>query len=326
MRVLITGGAGFVGLNIAEHLLRQGHTVVSYGMEAPPALAMAALQSLPGQLSVQIGDVRDGAELLAALQEHQVDCIVHGAAVTAALPREAQQAPLIAAVNFGGTIEVLEAALRQGVRRVVQLGSGSVFGATVKAGGSLDEDADVPVPDSLYGITKYAAERAALRYRATRGLDVVVARLGVVFGRWEYDTKLRDTLSIPLHLAQLAEAGQCARFCDALPDDWVYATDVASAIVALLQAPKLPHGLYHVGTGRRWSVERWCERLRQAYPDFSYQVVRDPAEANVGTLAPVPRPPFAISRMQADLGYRVEFGEEHAFADYHAWRESCGRA
>lgn len=297
MNVLITGGAGFIGLNIAEHLLRAGDSVVSYGLESPPTMAMRAFDSLPGGMAVKIGDVRDRNTLVETLREHDVQCIVHGAAITAALPREAQQAPLIAAVNFGGTIEVLEAALHHGVRRLVQLGSGSVYGASVKKEGLLDEERDIPVPDSLYGITKYAAERTALRYRVTRGLDVVVARLGVVFGRWEYDTTLRDTLSIPLKLTQLAESGHRAMFCEQLPDDWVYAADVADAVARLLRVHKIPQPLYHVGTGRRWSAAAWCERLRELHPSFSYEMVGDVSNANVGTLSPRAAP--AILHSQA---------------------------
>ncbi|WP_414475494.1 NAD-dependent epimerase/dehydratase family protein [Microvirga sp. M2] len=325
MTVLITGGAGFLGLNIAEQLLTAGASVVSYGLQAPPAWAMDRLGALPGRMAVKIGDVRDRDALVETMREHRVRRVVHGAAITAALGREAQQASLIAAVNFGGTIGVLEAALQCGAERVVQLGSGSVYGASVKQEGSLDEDADVPVPDSLYGITKYAAERAALRYRATRGLDVVVARLGVVFGRWEYDTSVRDTLSIPLVLMQLAEAGGHAAFGRTLPADWVYACDVADAVIRLLNAPSVPQPLYHVGSGQRWSAITWCERLRHIYPFFSYEVVDRPDEANVGRQAPVPRPPFSIKRLQADLGYEVRYREAEAFADYLAWRRDMNR-
>jgi nucleoside-diphosphate-sugar epimerase len=319
MSVLITGGAGFVGLNLAMQLLRDGESVVSYGLEAPPAAAMRVFETLSGKMTVRIGDVRDRPALLDVLREHQVDRIVHGAAITASLEREAEQAALIAAVNFGGTIELLEAALQHGVRRVVQLGSGSVYGSNVKKDGLLNEEDDTPTPDSLYGITKYAAERIALRYRATRGLDVVVARLGVVFGRWEYDTAVRDTLSIPLKLAQLAKNGQCATFCDHIPDDWVYATDVADAVILLLRAHSTPHALYHIATGVRWSATSWCERLRELHPGFTYKIVKDVSEANVGQLAPLPRPPFSIARLQTDMGYQVRFAELEAFADYAAW-------
>jgi nucleoside-diphosphate-sugar epimerase len=203
---------------------------------------------------------------------------------------------------------------------VVHLSRGSVFGAGGQDQAELLEDRDIPQPESLYGITKYAAERAALRYRAMHGLDVVVARLGVVFGRWEYDSGVRDTLSIPLLLTRLAQAPQEARFCADLPDDWLYARDAADAIVALIDADRLPHPLYHLGTGRRWSASGWCDRLRGAYPGFSYAVVERRADANVGVHAPAARPPFCVERLRRDLGITARFDEAHAFADYLAWR------
>jgi nucleoside-diphosphate-sugar epimerase len=320
MTVLITGGAGFVGLNIAQQVLAQGRNVVSYGLEAPPERALRALGELPGRIHVCIGDIRDREDLLAVMREHQVERVVHGAAVTAAAPREATQASLIMAVNLGGTIELLEAAITHGVTRVVQLGSGSVYGSAVKADGHLVEDIDVPVPDSLYGISKYAAERTALRFRATRGLDVAVARLGVVFGRWEYDTGVRDTLSVPLTLAGIARSRAHAAIVENVPDDWVYAIDVAAAVVGLLDAPSLHHSLYHVASGRRWSVPDWCEMLKEAFPGFSYEFVADPARANVGKLAPLRRPPFSIARLQAEQDFKVRYGPQGAFADYLAWQ------
>jgi len=324
MTILITGGGGFVGLNIAEQLLEAGEAVVLFSLKAPPGWATRRLASLPGQLSVETGDVRDRGTVLAAMRKHGVRRVVHGAAITAALSREVQQAALIASVNLGGTIEVMEAALEHGAERLVHLSSGSVYGASVKRDGWLDEQADVPVPDSLYGITKYAAERTALRYRAVRRLDVVVARLGVVFGRWEYDTGVRDTLSIPLALTQLAESGSHAAFGDDLPNDWVYASDVADAVIRLLRAPFVKQPLYHVSSGRRWSAASWCERLRERFPSFSYEIVSDPEKANVGRQTPVPRPPFSIARLQADTGYQPRFHEAEAFADYLAWRAAQG--
>jgi len=320
MSVLITGGAGFVGLNVAEQLLRTGESVVLFGLEPPPEAAMRLFNTLPGRLHVSQGDIRDEQLLRQVMQENSVQRVVHGAAITAGLAREATQGLQIAQVNIGGTIILLEAAAQLGVKRVVQLGSGSVFGSSVKQDGRLDEESDIPIPDTLYGITKYAAERIALRYRQTRHLDVAVARLGVVFGRWEYDTKVRDTLSTPLALNTIAESGGHAAFCDNLPDDWVYATDVAHAILLLLNAPELARPVYQIGTGHRWSITSWCERLREHYPDFTYSIVSDPAQANVGRQTPVPRPPFSIDRLQADLNYQVHFPEKAAFDDYLAWR------
>ncbi|UDQ90248.1 NAD(P)-dependent oxidoreductase [Xanthobacter autotrophicus] len=326
MTVMITGGSGFVGLNITSALLARGESVVLFGPAAPPPAAAAHLAGLPGRLTVVPGDVCERAALMDALKAHAVDRLIHGAAITAGIDREARAARTIAEVNLGGTIDVLEAAIACGIRRVVQLGTGSVYGPVPADVEALDESFP-PVPESLYGITKYAAERVAVRYRRTRGLEVVVGRLGVVFGRWEYDTGVRDTLSVPLQLLHRAAAGETAVFRPGLPDDWVYAADIAGAVSALLDAPAPRHEVYHLATGRRWSLRDWCDRLTAALPGFTYEMTDDAARLNVGTAAPLARPPFRVDRLADDIGFRARFGAAEAFEDYLAWfRETSAAA
>lgn len=323
MTILITGGSGFVGLNIAAALLRAGERVVLFDVNAPPANAHHHLRALSGSLEMETGDVRDGTQVARAIERHGAKGLVHGAAVTAGLDRERVQARFIADANLGGTIEVLEAALASGIERVVQLGTGSVFGTIDPGIEMIDEGSTAPVPDSLYGITKYAAERAALRYRAKRGLDVVVARLGVVFGPWEYDTGVRDTLSIPFQLLQAAEQGRPARFRADLPDDWVYAKDVAEAVRRLLGSSTLRHDVYQIAGGSRWSIPSWCDRLKLHFPDFHYEVVADGEPVTIGATQPSARPPFSVRRLFEDTGFKAGFREAEAVSDYVAWRQAA---
>ena len=325
MAVLITGGAGFVGLNIAEALLRRGDAVLLFDLSEPPAAALEALQQGPGDLRLFRGDVCDGAALRAAIERHGVERIVHGAAITADLARERRAARRIAEVNLGGTIEMLEAACRHGIRRVVQLSTGSIFGAAGTASERLDEVRDRPVPETLYGITKYAAERTGIRYRETRGLDLVAVRLGMVFGRWEYDTGVRDTLSLPLQLFALAEQGRHAAIPRGLGEDWVYAADVAGAVALLLDSPEIREPVYHLSSGLRWPVTDWCERLRGAFPGFSYELVDNPEQANVARNAPRPRSAFSIERLRRDYGFAPRFGPDEAFRDFLVWRARPAR-
>ena len=324
MSILLTGGTGFVGLNIADALLADGIAVVIFGQVPPPPALLDRLRGLPGKLVVETGDIRSTSQLNELFARHRPDKVVHGAAITAGIDREQTAARTIMEVNLGGTIELLEAALRHRTGRVVVLGTGSVFGTHDPEGPPLDEQRDVPVPESLYGITKYAAERMALRYRDTRGLEACVARLGVTFGRYEYDTGVRDTLSVPLQLLQAAEQGQKVRVRRVLPDDWVYATDVADAIVRLLAVSK-PQPVYHISAGRRWSIGEWCNMLTSAFPKFSFTLVDDDAEANIGVPAPRRRPRFLIERLQADTGYSPRFDPAAAFADYIDWHRHAPR-
>ena len=322
MTILITGGTGFVGLAVVEELLSRGESVVTYGPQPVPAQAQEHFAALGGKLACEIGDVCDPVALRAALERHAVSRIVHGAAITAGAEREQRAPHPVIQVNLVGTLEVLEAAVAHGVKRVVQLGTGSVYGAKVKADGMLDPDADAPVPDSLYGITKYAAERLACRYRNTRGLDVSVARLGVVFGRWEHDTGVRDTLSLAYNLVRLAKRGEAARLAPSLPNDWVYSRDVARAVALLLDAPRLQHDVYQIGTGRRWSPTEWCELLSEHFPDFKYEIVSNAEDANIGRVTPSPRPPFSIDRLRDDLGYHPAFDARKALDDYLDWLDA----
>jgi nucleoside-diphosphate-sugar epimerase len=319
MSVLITGGSGFIALNLAEALLARGETVVLLSRHAPPAAAARYLSGRGGHLAHVPGDVRDGAAVETILHEQGVDRVFHGAAVTAGAERERREARVIVEVNLLGTLAVLEAARRAGVRRLVYLSSSSVYGHNAFQAPQLDEQDTLPVPDSLYAITKYAAERASLRYRALWGLDVRAARVGTAFGPWERDTGVRDTLSPPLQAARLALAGREAVLPRAGRRDWAYSRDVAAALVALMDADRPAHPVYNVGPGREWTVAAWCEKLAAAYPAFSFRLARDGETPNVDYYLPRDRAPFAIRRLVEDLGYQPRFGLEEAFQDYAAW-------
>jgi hypothetical protein len=166
--------------------------------------------------------------------------VLHAGVITAGVQREAEDAAGIVSVNVAGTVNVLEAARRHGVRRVVYPGSGAVYGANGFAAPLLCEEQVAPNPESLYAITKYAAERIALRFRSIAGLDVVTARLGGVFGPWEYATGQRDTLSPLLAATRLALADDEAVLEAAGRRDWIYAPDVAEALLILLEWPTPP--------------------------------------------------------------------------------------
>ena len=321
MAVLITGGSGFVGINAAEHLLGRGEEVVLFGPATPPPAALAALQRAPGRLHVVAGDVGSAADLDAVLKTHAVDRVVHGAAITADIHREKRAARDIFMVNLIGTVELLEAAVRHQVRRVVQLGTGSIFGAAGRAADVLDEQTRAALPETLYGISKFAAERTGLRYRQTRDLNLTVVRLGMVFGRWEYDTGVRDTLSMPLQLLRVAENHGIAVIHSEAGDDWVYSVDVSRGLAAVLDLPASTEPVYHLSAGRRWSMADWCERLKQRFPRFIYRFSDVLEECTLGRNKPAPRPPMSIARILRDAGYAPAYLPEQAFADYMAWNE-----
>jgi dTDP-glucose 4,6-dehydratase len=323
MATLVTGGAGFVGINVAGALADRGDAVVLFGPAPPPPEALAWLRAKPGVVAMAIGDVTRAADLDAVIDRHAVDRVIHGAAITADIHREKRAARDIFTVNVLGTIEMLEAALRHKLRRVVQLGTGSIFGASGRASPALDEQTSPATPETMYGISKYAAERTGLRYRATRDLNLTVVRLGTVFGPWEYDTGARDTLSVPLQLLGAAERGETAVVNAVSGGDWVYVTDVARGLIAMLDLPISPDPLYHLSAGMMWSLEDWCERLKGRFPRFSYRLTDRADECTVGRNNAAPRSPMLIERMRRHTGFTPEYLAERAFADYVAWRSGA---
>lgn len=322
MRVLIVGGQGFVGLNIAEQLLAQGHAVALFGPDSAPTAFKETLKALPGELIITDGDISRADDLEHAFATFTPDRVVNAAAITAGLDREKSSARRIFEVNLLGTVELLEACIRHKIPRMVQLSTGSVFGERGRSSAWLDEGSSPALPESLYGISKFAAERTCIRYATKRGLSVTALRLGTVFGRWEYDTGLRDTLSIPLQLLRSAQAGQAAVLLRECADDWVYSIDVAFGVLAALNSQLTPKPLYHLSAGLRWDVADWCQRMCSAFPGFTYSLVDDPALCTIGRTSSPSRSPMNIEHIKSDFGYKPAYLTEAALTDFLRWGEN----
>lgn len=318
--ILVTGGSGFVGLNLAERLLGRGESVALFSATPAPASAIAELSRLPGKLSVLEGDVSDFAAVSELFEKLKPQRVIHAAAITAGAERDAREPRRIAQVNLLGTLNVLEAARASGVKRFVHASTGALFGAAgMNAGHPLDEERDRPLPESMYGITKYAAERAVLRLSALWGIDCLVGRLAVVFGRWEYGTGVRDTVSAPTALARMARAGREAVFPRLGETDYIYGPDVASALIALLDAGAPPQRLYHLGTGAPWALPQWCAALAARHPGFRWRESTNAGECNVSVLPSVARTPFSNLRLVRDFGWKARHDAASAAADFTAW-------
>ncbi|MGZ5089702.1 MAG: NAD-dependent epimerase/dehydratase family protein [Burkholderiales bacterium] len=320
MAVVVTGGAGFVGLNIVEMLLQRGHDVVLLDAGQLPAGAERAFHQYRSTLLFERSSVLDGESVDAIFHKHSVERVIHAAAITSGPSREARDPSSIVEVNLRGTINVLEAARKYGVQRVVYIGSGAAYGESLYRLPRLYEET-ASVPTSLYSITKHAAERMCMRLRELWSIDVVCVRLGTVIGPWERDTGVRDNFGTHSQLAGLAVAGKPAILTEReIQRDWVYARDVAEALIALSASPTLRHTVYNVTCGESWRqpIAMWCQALQQAYPDFHYRSAADPAEANVW-YTDRDRGLMDIGRLMQDTGFRTRYPMHEAYADYVDW-------
>jgi UDP-glucose 4-epimerase len=171
MHVIVTGGSGFLGSHVVEELLRRGHTVDVLDLAPlPPDLA-----GLAGCRHVA-GDLTRLASVELALAGADAVCHLAGVGDVYLAAREPYTAALL---NVTGTAHIAEAALRQGVRKLVYASTWEVYGQPKYQ--PIDEEHPCN-PDHPYNITKYAGERLLLSYDHLKGLPVLALRLGTAFG------------------------------------------------------------------------------------------------------------------------------------------------
>ncbi|PXW24987.1 NAD-dependent epimerase/dehydratase family protein [Paraburkholderia caballeronis] len=318
MTTLITGGAGFVGLALAERLRGDGERVVLADL---PARDGATSIAPPAGCEFVGGDLRDDDTLDRLFAAGPFDGIVHAAAVTPSPQRERDDAAALLDINVTATARLLQRCARErGIRRVVVVSSVAVYGySPPAASGRYEEAASPPAPAALYGISKLAAEQAALRIGALHGLDVRVARLGPVFGRWEHASGARGQLS-PHHQALAAALrGDAIVLPRAMPADWIYAPDAADALARITRAPMLDHPVYHVGGGALTDVAQWCAALARVLPGVRWRIADKGEPCTVQYALPADRPALDTTRLASELGHRCRFGLDESARDFLDW-------
>jgi UDP-glucose 4-epimerase len=273
MRILVTGGAGFVGSHSIERLLAAGHEAVAFDN-----LSTGKPENLDG-LGVQLveGDVRDMEALEETLAE-RFDAVLHLAAVVS-VPISVADPIGSHEINTRGTLNVLEAARRNGVRRVVHASSAAVYGELAPP---LHEEMLLK-PLSPYAAQKLQNEIDAGVYARLYGLETVSLRYFNIFGPRQ-DPKSPYSGVLSIFIDALAEGRQPTIFGDGLQTrDFVYVGDVAQAnLLALTNkepgSSDTPQGfalsprqggttkgaVYNVGTGKETTVLEAYRAIAQA--------------------------------------------------------------
>ncbi|MBL8617354.1 MAG: UDP-glucose 4-epimerase GalE [Deltaproteobacteria bacterium] len=266
-RVLVVGGAGYIGSHCARALAEDGFEVVTFD-----DLSTGHAEAVTGPLVV--GDIRDGAALRRVLRAHRPDAVMHFAAK--ALVGESVARPsLYFDVNVGGSAALIAAMLDEGVRRLVFSSTCAVFGDPERC--PLDES-QARRPLSPYGESKLMVEQIIERARAHEGLQAGVLRYFNAAGA-ALDARLGEAHSPETHLIPLAVAaargerpplqlfgtdyptrdGTCVR-------DYVHVLDLASAHLACLQ--RLLDGdrgdAWNLGTGRGTSNREVLDAVGRA--------------------------------------------------------------
>jgi UDP-glucose 4-epimerase len=254
MRVLVTGGAGYIGSVIAARLLARGHEVAVYD-----DLSRGHAAAIPAGAEPIRGDIREAARLGRALREARAEAIVHMAALaevaeSVAHPRRYHE------VNVEGTAAVVGAAGAAGVERLVFSSTAAVYGEPSRVP---IEEGDQLAPANPYGETKLAGERLLADASASGRLAYVALRYFNACGADGERGEDHDPEShlVPLALRAAAAGTSLSVFGDDYPTpdgtcvrDYVHVADLAEAHVLALEGLPGTHGTFNLGTGSGDSV------------------------------------------------------------------------
>lgn len=243
---LVTGGAGFIGSNIAEALVRRGDRVRV--LDNLSTGHLANLASIRERVEFIEGDLTHEAVVARAVEG--VDCIFHEAAL-ASVPRSVERPLDTNAACVTGTVTLLDAARRAGVRRLVYAASSSAYGDQPT---SSKRETDLPSPISPYGVAKLAGELYCQAFTATYGFETVALRYFNVFGPRQ-DPGSPYSAVIPLFITALLAGKRPTIYGDGHQSrDFTYVANVVHGNLLAAEAAGVAGRMFNLANGRSTSL------------------------------------------------------------------------
>jgi len=231
MKVLVTGGAGFIGSNLVDHLLAEGHTLSildDFNDFYAPAIKRANVAASSRHAAVYEADIRDPEAVDRVVRGQKPDVIVHLAARAGVRP-SIKEPRLYIDTNITGTWNLLEAARVHGVPRFVSASSSSVYGVIKTA--PFSEDMLINQTISPYAATKMAAEQFCSNYSHLYGLRTISLRFFTVYG-----PRQRPDLAIHAFTKSILEGKPIHQFGDGTTRrDYTYVDDILQGVTACLR-------------------------------------------------------------------------------------------
>jgi UDP-glucose 4-epimerase len=313
MRVLVTGGAGYIGSVICARLAVRGHDVVVYD-----DLSRGHAEAVPAGVTLVRGDVRDAGLLRETLTDAGCGAVVHMAAL-AEVAESVAEPERYRSVNVDGTAAVIEAAVAAGAARLVFSSTAAVYGAP---GRTPIDERDPLAPENPYGETKLACERLLEQARSRGVLAGTALRYFNACGADGVHGEDHDPEShlIPLAL-RAARDGMAIRVFGTdypTPDgtcvrDYVHVADLADAHIAALEALPGVQGSFNLGTGNGDSVRAVLDTVASV---TGLPLRRETATRRAGD------PPVLVAgnrRARLELGWRPRHSLKDAVSDAWAW-------
>ena len=289
-KVLVTGGAGFIGSHLASDLLERGHQVRVLDNFATGR--RSNLAHVGDEVELVEGDIQSYERATKAVAGCEV--VLHQAALPS-VPRSVQDPLTSNATNVVGTLNVLLAARDHAVRRVVVASSSSIYGSRADTEARSEDQPALPI--SPYATAKLAGEGYARSFHGVYGMETVCLRYFNVFGPRQ-DPTSQYAAVIPNFITAMLAGQRPVIFGDGEQSrDFSYVANVVEANLLAMEAPDVAGNVYNVACGQRVTLNRLVSELQELLGSDVKPVYAAPRPADIRhSLAD-------LSRAQADLGY-----------------------
>ena len=286
MKLLVTGGAGFIGSRIVSQLLATGHTVTVFDN-----LSTGQESAVPNGAELVRGDLRDASALQTAVTGQ--DAVIHLAA-QAIVPESIQDPGKAFDINLLGGQNLLEAMHGAGVKRLVYSSTAAVYGNPVKV--PIAED-DLKLPINPYGATKYAFEQLLHAYHASYGFNVVMFRYFNPYGPTEHHDP--ETHAIPNFIQATLRGRPIPLYWNGEQTrDFFFVDDIARAHIMGLNQDGFH--IYNLGSGTAITVRDVVQKI------FEITGKTSPIEDLGERAGDPPRLLADITKVQQELGWKPE--------------------
>jgi UDP-glucose 4-epimerase len=314
MSILVTGGCGAIGAFVTRRLVEIGAEPVVYSRHKDLLL----LWDIESKVRFVEGDILDFDKLIQTIKKYDVDRIMHASAI---IIESGSNPALAVKVNVEGTTNVLEAAVRCNIKRVVYASAKGVYNEATGVHGHplykpITEEYPADANMGFYGLTKLFGEKVGFQFQKEKGVDFIALRFSSTYGPGKI---LKHGISSPMTLhsriIENAMLGKGTKHPQGLEqtDDFIYNKDTARGIVQACFAENLTHRIFNIGSGVNATLSDFVEAVKKIYPGADIQI--GPGRDyfiighNVYSI-------YDISRAQKELGYSPQYTLEAGVRDY----------
>lgn len=304
--ILVTGGGGFLGFNLARHLLDAGERVLlldNRPFEVPSFL----VPFWDNQVRGVVGELLDLPHLLSIIEKHSVGSIIHAAFLAEGQGTLYQGLK----VNVEGTINILEACRIFGLRRFTFISSETVYFG-IKTTVAFNEDMDLPVKsDGFIQAVKKADEQVCLLYAKQYGLSVPIIRPARIYGPLYHSGRI--PVQSMIESAVTGKPVDLSHIYGGSKSTYIYVKDCSKGISLVHLAGALEHNVYNLGDGTSHSYLDFAQAIKEIIPDADIRFGKTRSEKDIDS------PLLDIEQIKTEMGFTPNYDLRRGVRDYIDW-------